>query len=125
MEGKNQNIREEFLNLVHESCDFQVVPSTKFQDFHSTLLKFTFGAIDVKVNYEAQVILIWNSKPSSDEALRLRDYNNAMLERVSYSNLEETILGSLGEGDFQERFYRHLIYEYGHSNSNGDDVLSA
>ncbi len=110
---RDSKMEEDFLKLVSDSCKFEESPIEKYRNFHKTLLKFSFGAMDVKIDYGAKTILIWNSKPSSDKALKLQGIQDAMMERISYTDLEETILGSLEDSVFSERFYRHLLYEYG------------
>lgn len=111
MEGQGRNIKEEIQKLIIDSCDFELRPNEDFQNFHKTFLKFSFGVLDVELDYDANTISTWSSKPLTRRAIELGNYENAFFEKVNYDDLEETLLGCLAAGSFNERFYKHMLYE--------------
>lgn len=113
MEGWEDKIREELQKLIEDSCNFDRVPSEEFQKFHRVLLRFSFDALSVELNYENKTISVWNSKPSNIKSLEMGDFQNAIFEKVNYTNLEETLLGCVAVGVYNERFYKHLLCESG------------
>lgn len=126
MEKENLNIEERLRRLIELSCDFDELPTKKFQNFHVDFLKFSFSALDVKIDYASKSIFLWNSKPTGENLLDLFDLNRAVSETFSYTNLEETLLGSIERGQFQERFYKHLLFEYADiDDTDGDKARSA
>lgn len=127
MENQDQIILEKLRQLIVQSCNFEELPKKVCQNFHVDFLKFYFSALAVKINYESKLIFLWNSKPMSKSPLQLYDINSAVSETVAYSNLEETMMGCIEVGVFQERFYKHLLFEYSHLTGSGgkDEVKSA
>lgn len=113
MEGQEEEIKKELIKLIEDSCKFDVHPSEEFQKFHKSFLKFYFAAVDVNVNYETKSISIWNSKPSTGNLIELYNFAEALSETVNYTDLEETLLGCIEEGIFNERFYKHLLHDFG------------
>lgn len=95
--------------VIIESCDFEILPNKAFRKFHSAFLKYSFGALNVEIDYRKKIIMVWSSKPLSGERLEL--YNEDFLEKVRYTDLEETLLGCVEPGVFNERFYKHLLYD--------------
>ena len=112
MEAREDKIREEIQRLIQESCNFDKMPSEEFQKFHNALLRFSFDALSVELNYENKAISVWNSKPSNIKSLEMGDFQNAMFEKVNYTNLEETLLGCLAVIPYNERFYKNLLCEF-------------
>ena len=110
MVAHKNTIHENLEKLIKESCDFETQPCADFQKFHKAFLKFSFSALNVELDYGKKSILVYNSKPFTDNRLAL--YNEALLEKINYTDLEETLLGCVDEGAFESRFYRHLICEY-------------
>ena len=123
MEGQEDRIIKEIQKLIKDSCDFDKEPTEEFQKFHRSFLKFSFAALDVELDYEAKSILVWNSKPSTGSPIELYKSKEALLEKVNYTNLEETLLGCVEEGVFNERFYKHLLYDFERLES--DDGMKA
>ncbi len=124
MESKEEIVRQEMRNLIAASCLFEKRPSKEFTAFHKNLLNFFFNSIDVNIDYENNLISIWNSKPLTMDPIRLYDLNEAISDRVGYNDLEETLIGCLEEGQLQYNFYKKLLFEYGDSIKDGD-MLSA
>lgn len=125
MEKKETVIHSKMRNLIANSCDFESRPNEEFQKFHKNLLKFSFNAIDVKIDYDEKLISIWNSKPLTTDPVRLFYLNEAIAEVVGYTDLEETLTGCLENGHLQNNFYKKVLSEFGYSLENDDDVLSA
>lgn len=111
MEGQDESIRKGIEKLIRDSCNFTETPSLEYQKFHKSFLKFSFGALDVEVDYVKRIIMVWNSKPSSDYSVDLHNYQESFFEKVSYTDLEETLLGCMQAGIFNERFYKHVLYD--------------
>jgi hypothetical protein len=111
MENPNQIIKEEMRKLIKKSC---ANPSSKseYYKFHKALLKFYFNTIDVTIDYDAHVISLWNSKPKNMDSIRLFDINEAVSEKVRYTNLEETLKGCVENGDTASRFYKTMLFYY-------------
>ncbi|OAD91558.1 hypothetical protein A7A78_03470 [Aequorivita soesokkakensis] len=124
MESREEIVRQEMRNLIAASCLFEKRPSKEFTAFHKNLLNFFFNSIDVNIDYENNLISIWNSKPLTMDPIRLYDLNEAISDRVGYNDLEETLIGCLEEGQLQYNFYKKLLFEYGDSIKDGD-MLSA
>jgi hypothetical protein len=101
------------------------VPPKEFVAFHKNLLNFFFNSIDVNIDYENNLISIWNSKPLTMDPIRLYDLNEAISDRVGYNDLEETLNGCLEEGQLQYNFYKKMLFEYSDYSSDNDDVLYA
>lgn len=118
MEIQDQVIEEEMRKLIKKSCATKEALS-KYNTFHTSFLKFYFNALDVSINYDEQLISLWNSRPISEEADKLFDINEAVGAKVSYSNLEETLKGCLEKGSIQTRFYKSILFTY--NNVNGED----
>lgn len=125
MEMQDQNIQEKLRQLIIHSCEFDEFPKKEFQNFHVDFLKFYFSALYIKIDYTSKSIFLWNSKPMGKSSLQLYDLNTAVSETVSYTNLEETMLGCIEAGEFQERFYKHLLFEYGNIHLEGGSMISA
>ncbi|RMA56787.1 hypothetical protein [Ulvibacter antarcticus] len=125
MVESNTSIKEDVRNLIVKSCDFQSF-GMKFYPFHRDLLIFYFGAIDATIDYDKQIIALWNSKPRTDRAIDLYDINEAVSEKVNYSNLEETLCGCIEDGSSQNRFYSNLLKNYQDTTiGSGDKSWSA
>jgi hypothetical protein len=124
MESREEIVRQEMRNLIAASCLFEKRPSKEFTAFHKNLLNFFFNSIDVNIDYENNLISIWNSKPLTVDPIRLYDLNEAISDRVGYNDLEETLIGCLEDGQLQYNFYKKLLFEYGDSIKDGD-MLSA
>ncbi len=111
MEGGDERILREIELLIKDSCDFRIEPNEEFQKFHKSFLKFSFGVLDVEINYETKTISTWNSKPLTSSTIDLRNFGDALLEKLNYVDLEATLLGCVEPGIFNERFYKHLLYD--------------
>lgn len=120
MKEEESKIISELKNIIKESCQFAVSPPEIYQKFHRTLLKYSFGALNVEVDYEHRSILVYNSKPTNPKSMDLMDYTEGFFEKVDYTDLEETLLGCLSEGIFNERFYTHLLYDMGRISDNNE-----
>lgn len=118
MENQELIILDKLRQIIVASCKFDDCPKMDFQDFHADFLKFCFSALSVKIDYKTKSIFLLNSKPLGGTPLQLFDINNAISEKVTYTDLEETLLGCIEVGEFQNRFYKHLIFEYGHLNGS-------
>ncbi len=125
MENQEKIIQEEMRKLIKRSCDFKEFPSSEFRNFHTAFLKFFFGVIEIDIDYEARIISLWNSKPITEDPVRLYDLNEAVVDKVSYNNLEETLKGCLEKGSLQNRFYKNLLFTYNNVSGELDGVLSA
>ncbi len=109
MEEREDKIRKEIQKLIKESCAFDKVPSLEFQKFHRALLRFSFDALSVELNYEDKIISVRNSKPSNSKSLEIGDFESAILQNVNYTDLEETLSGCVLVGAYNECFFRHLL----------------
>jgi len=112
MKNQNQLVQEEMRKLITKSCLFTENLSQDYYGFQKALLKFYFRAIEVTIDYDHKIILLWNSKPKTDRALNLYDINEAVASKVSYSDLEETLKGCLEDGSGPTRFYKTSLFHY-------------
>lgn len=112
MKNQNQLVQEEMRKLITKSCKFTENLNQDYYGFQKALLKFYFGAIDVTIDFDKEVILLWNSKPKTERAFKLYDINDAVASKVSYSDLEETLKGCLEDGEGQTRFYKTMLFHY-------------
>jgi len=112
MKNQNQLVQEEMRKLVTKSCRFTENLSQDYYGFQKALLKFYFGAMEVTIDFDNELILLWNSKPKTERALKLYDINEAVAAKVSYSDLEETLKGCLEDGTAQTRFYKTMLFHY-------------
>lgn len=115
-------IYSDLRKLISQSCDFKESPSARFQEFHKEFLKLYFGVLDVQIDYEKKSIVLWSPKPIKSDVFDLHNLNESMQEKVYYDDLESTLLGCIEEGDFQARFYRHFLLEYGKDKSFFDRI---
>lgn len=122
MEKRAETIHEQMRNLISISCDFVNRPTKEFREFHKLLLNFYFNSIDVNIDYGEKMISIWNSKPLTTNPLRLYDLNEAISDSVGYTNLEETLVGCLQNGHFQNKFYLNLLSKYEDILNDGDSL---
>lgn len=125
MENGDGVVRQKMRELITESCRFNKQPRKEFQKFHKSLLNFFFNSIDLNIDYESKLISIWNSKPLTTDHLRLYDLNEAISDKVCYTNLEETLHGCLEDGHLQTTFYNKTLFEYGNCLRSEGDFLSA
>lgn|SRR5690625_1325376 len=125
MQNKENTTLDYFKDLIRTSCQFCNRPAAQFEKFHEIFLKFFFGALDVKIDYDNKTIVVWNAKPASEADFHLLENPEAFSNNITYSNLEETLIGCVEEGVFQERFYRHLLLEYSPNYKNNSNSNSA
>lgn len=109
--GENTRL-EEMRTLIYESCQFEKNPNDDFKKFHKVFLKFSFDAVDVKIDYGVKEIYISNCKPLTTNPVRLFNMKEAVADKFSYTDLEETLAGCLKSGPLQNRFYKILLDEY-------------
>ena len=122
MKNQNQLVQEEMRKLISKSCRFTENLSRDYYGFQKALLKFYFNAMDVTIDFENEVILLWNSKPKTEKALNLYDINEAVAAKVSYSDLEETLKGCLEDGESQTRFYKTMLFHYNNVDSEANAI---
>ena len=120
MDAENQKIYSEFRELIAESCAFDDIPARNFQGFHHDYLKFCFGVMKVQIDYLKKTIELWSPKPISMDPLTTYNINSCVNGSVSYVDFEATLLGCMEDGEFSNRFYKHLLYEYWHPISTSD-----
>lgn len=125
MERGEEIVQEKMRALIVMSCESNKRPEERFQDFHNKYLKFSFNAVDVKIDYDSEVIYSSNSKPLTTNPVRLFDMNKALADQFSYSDLEETLVGCLGTSHLHYTFYKKLLVEYGDFSKEELDNLSA
>lgn len=125
MENGDEVVRQKMRELITESCRFNKQPIKEFQKFHKTLLNFFFNSIDLNIDYENKFIYIRNSKPLTTDPVRFYDLNEAISDNVDYTNLEETLLGCLEDGNLQTTFYKKILFEYGDFLPEEENFLSA
>lgn len=125
MERGEDIVQKEIRLLVEVSCQSCRGSEEKFRDLHRKYLKFSFNAVDVKIDYEAKIIYSSNSKPLTTNPVRLFDMNKALADQFAYSDLEETLLGCLGSSHLHYMFYKKLLVEYGGFSTEELDNLSA
>lgn len=125
MENEEEILYREMRNLIALSCLFNKLPSAEFYKFHRTFLIYFFNVVDVNIDYETKMISIWNTKPLPANPVRLFDLNEAVAAKVSYSDLEETLMGCLKEGQLQNDFYKRLLFKFGQNPIDEGDSLSA
>jgi len=117
MEREEEILLDEMRALINRSCQFDRLPTEDFSDFHKIFLKFSFNAVQVRINYEAQDIHISNCKPLTTDPVRLFNMKEAVADKFSYTNLEETLAGCLKSGQLQHHFYEKLLLSYGNNSS--------
>ena len=125
MEMTEEIVGQKIRELIIESCHFDKRPQMAFKRFHKAFLNFFFNSIDLNIDYENNLIFIFNSKPLTTDPVRLYDLNEAISDKVGYTNLEETLLGCLETGQLQHNFYKNLLFEFGNFSNNDDDLLYA
>lgn len=125
METGEEIVQEKMRVLIAVSCQFDESPNPHFSSFHKVYLKFSFDAVDVKVDYENQMIYTANSKPLTKNPVRLFDMGNALSDKFSFSDLEETLVGCLKTGHLENHFYKKLLLEYGGNSPDNPDFQSA
>lgn len=125
MESQEKFVLREIRNFIATTCNFENRPKKEFREFHKQFLKFFFNAVDINIDYQTKVISIWNSKPLTTNPVRLFDLNEAIADNVSYTNLEETLLGCVESGNLQHTFYKKMLFEYGDISKSVCDVISA
>ncbi len=125
MENREEIVRQKMRDLIIESCHFNTRPHKEFRRFHKNFLNFFFNSIDLNIDYENKLISIWNSKPLTTNPVRLYDLNEAISDKVGYTDLAETLIGCLENGQLQNNFYKKLLIEYGNYNQNNEDFLCA
>ena len=125
MEREEEIIQKEIRALIEMSCQFNKRPEEQFHDFHKKYLKFSFNAVDVKIDYDTQLIYSSNSKPLTTNPVRLFDIKEALADQFSYSDLEETLIGCLGTSHLHYMFYKKLLEEYGDFSKEELDNLRA
>ncbi|MGO3182606.1 MAG: hypothetical protein ACTIJ9_07215 [Aequorivita sp.] len=113
MERAEEMVQEEMRALINQSCQFNEHPKEEFCDFHKDFLKFSFNAVSVEIDYDAQEIYTSNCKPLTTNPVRLFDLNKAVADQFSYSDLVETLQGCLDNDHLHYVFYKKLILEYG------------
>ncbi|QAA82732.1 hypothetical protein EI546_13825 [Aequorivita sp. H23M31] len=120
MDDESEIVLREIRLLIKDSCDFVMEPNEEFKNFHKSFLKFSFGVLDVEINYATKSISTWNSKPLTGSTIDLRNFGDALLEKLNYVDLEETLLGCVEQGVFNERFYKHLLSDFDRINDEND-----
>lgn len=127
MRDQEQIIQEEVRKLITKSCTSEAISERAYVKLHKSLLKFFFSAVDVVVDYDNRSILLWNTKPLTNDPVKLFFLHEAMKTTVSYDNLEETLKGCLESGTKQTKFYRSLLFQYDlpDTTANNPDTLSA
>jgi hypothetical protein len=112
MENQQQVIIEEMRKLIAKSCKATDTENNDYYGFQKAFLKFYFNVIEATIDFDEQVIHLWNSKPRTPQDFKLYDINESVVTKVSYGNLEETLKGCLEEGELQSRFYKSMLYHY-------------
>lgn len=121
MEREEKIILEKMRVLIALSCQFDKRPEEHFRNFHKSILKFSFDAVDVKVNYKTKEIYISNPKPLTTDPVRLYDMKEAVADTFSYTDLEETVAGCLKSGHLPVYFYKKILKEYSDDLSGNPD----
>lgn len=125
MERGEEIVQKEMRNLIDISCQFSTRPKEQFCNFHKAYLKFSFNAVDVKIDYDAQQIYTSNCKPLTTNPVRLFDMNKAVADQFSYSDLQETLQGCLNNDHLHYTFYKKLLLEYGEFSKDETDNLTS
>jgi hypothetical protein len=125
MENGEEIMQQKMRDFIATTCVFDQRPKKEFRDFHKQFFKFFFNAIDINIDYQTQVISIWNSKPLTTNPVRLYDLNEAIADNVCYTNLEETLAGCIEKGHLQNTFYKKMLFEFNDYNKSEEDFLSA
>lgn len=110
MKDENNSVQEEMRKLISKSCARDQVRNSKAYHFQKSVLKFFFGVADVTIDYDAEIITLWNS--SKDNPRMIYSLAEAKASKIRYTSLEETLKGCLEEGDEQRRFYRSMLSQY-------------
>lgn len=111
MKNHDQIVQDEMRKLITKSC-VNLTKKSEYYSFHKALFKYYFNALEVAIDYDTAIISLWNSKPKNMQAINLYGVNEAVSEKVSYSNLEETLKGCLENGENQQRFYKTMLFYY-------------
>jgi len=111
MKNQDQIVQDEMRKLITKSC-VNLTKKSEYYSFHKALFKYYFNALEVAIDYDTAIISLWNSKPKNMQAINLYGVNEAVSEKVSYSNLEETLKGCLENGESQQRFYTTMLFYY-------------
>lgn len=125
MEREKEIIQEEIKALIVKSCEFEEHPIPKFCDFHKDFLKFTFEAVRLSIDYEAKKIYTSNSKPLTTNPVRLFNMNEALADVLSYTDLEETLLGCLKTDHLHTHRYKLFLQEYSEHPFDDSSILYA
>lgn len=125
MERDEMLILNEIKALIRKSCKFENMPNERFQNFHKDFFKFSFEAVNVKIDYEAKQIFTSNAKPLTTDPVRLFDMNTALADMFLYTDLEETLLGCLKTGHLQNHRYELFLQEYGSNPFDDSEFLYA
>lgn len=112
MDRAEKILLEKMRGLIALSCQFDKAPNERFENFHNVFLKFSFDAVNVKLDYETKEIYISNPKPLTTDPVRLFDMQEALADKFSYSDLEETLAGCLKSDHLQCHFYKNILSEY-------------
>lgn len=120
MDGVEERVHKEMRELIVLSCQFEKYPSDLYCNFHKIFLKFSFQAVDVAINYDGKEIYSTNSKPLTTNPVRLFEMNKALVDKLSYSDLEETLSGCLQTGHLQQVFYEKLLLEFAEIGDSDD-----
>lgn len=113
MKRGEEIIQEKMRMLIDESCRFEKSPNQEFREFHKAYFKFCFNAVQVEIDYNAQEIYSSNSKPLTTNPVRLFDMNQAVADKFSYSDLEETLVGCIDDSHLHYLFYKKMLMEFG------------
>ncbi|WP_313114019.1 hypothetical protein [Aequorivita sediminis] len=125
MESDEMLILKEIKTLINKSCKFEDIPNKRFQNFHKEFFKFSFEAVNVKIDYQTKQIYTSNAKPLTKDPVRLFDMNTALADMLSYTDLEETLLGCLKTGHLQLHRYQLFLQEYGGKSFDDSGFLCA
>lgn len=125
MNREEEIVQEKMRYLIATSCRFENLPTEQFSNFHKVFMKFAFRAVDVRIDYGNKQICISYPKPLTTDPVRLFDMKDAIADKFSYTNLEETLDGCLQSGQLQTTFYKKLLSEYGDHTNDDSDFLSA
>lgn len=125
MERSEEVVQKEMRSLIDISCQFANRPKEEFCTFHKAYLKFSFNAVALEIDYKAKQITSSNPRPLTTNPVRLFEMNKALVDKLSYSNLKETLAGCLKKGPLYQHFYETLLSEYADTSITDSDNSSA
>ncbi|MEL6812747.1 MAG: hypothetical protein AAFP76_15570 [Bacteroidota bacterium] len=112
MKTNHQTLHGEMRTLIENSCAVNPKTHLPYQSFQKALLKFYFGAADVKIHYDQNCITLFSYTAKEDPQKDPYQAHDTVGIQVEYTDLETALKQCLEVGEKQNRFYRSLLFHY-------------